>query len=186
MSEAAHSAVLPVGGAGTVSTAWWGMVCLIATEAILFVYLIFSYAYLGSQQNGPWPPSGPPSLTLAGSNTVILIGSSLVLGWGLRMFKRSHNSRNLTLVLLATIVLASREHARSTPALVASYIVAAYWFTASTSFANPAVTLARGLTATFAGIRPADVAGFVLAQCAGAALVTLAMALSGHRRAASH
>ena len=107
MSEAAHSAVLPVGGAGTVSTAWWGMVCLIATEAILFVYLIFSYAYLGSQQNGPWPPSGPPSLTLAGSNTVILIGSSLVLGWGLRMFKRSHNSRNLTLVLLATIVLGS-------------------------------------------------------------------------------
>ena len=107
MSEAAHSAVLPVGGAGAVSTAWWGMVCLIATEAILFVYLIFSYAYLGSQQNGPWPPSGPPSLTLAGSNTVILIGSSLVLQWGLRMFGRSHNSRNLTLVLLATIVLGS-------------------------------------------------------------------------------
>ncbi len=83
--------------------------------------------------------------------------------------------------LLATIVLASREHARSTPALVASYIVAAYWFTASTSFANPAVTFARGLTATFAGIRLADVPGFVLAQCAGAMVVALAMACLGQR-----
>jgi glycerol uptake facilitator-like aquaporin len=84
--------------------------------------------------------------------------------------------------LLATIVLASREHARSTPALVASYIVAAYWFTASTSFANPAVTIARGLTATFAGIRLGDVPGFVLAQCAGALVVAIAMALFGHRK----
>ena len=84
--------------------------------------------------------------------------------------------------LLATIVLASREHARRTPALVAGYIVAAYWFTASTSFANPAVTLARGLTATFAGIRPIDVPGFILAQCAGAILVALAMTCLGHRR----
>lgn len=84
--------------------------------------------------------------------------------------------------LLGTIVLASREHARSTPALVASYIVAAYWFTASTSFANPAVTLARGLTATFAGIRLTDVPGFILAQCAGAVIVACAMAWLGHRR----
>lgn len=52
--------------------------------------------------------------------------------------------------------------------VVASYIVAAYWFTASTSFANPAVTLARGLTDSFAGIRPEDVPGFILAQLAGA------------------
>ena len=54
-------------------------------------------------------------------------------------------------------------------ALVACYIFAAYWFTASTSFANPAVTLARSLTASFSGIRPGDVLAFVLAQCAGAA-----------------
>jgi glycerol uptake facilitator-like aquaporin len=87
--------------------------------------------------------------------------------------------------LLATIVLASREHARSTPALVASYIVAAYWFTASTSFANPAVTLARSLTGTFAGIRPADVAGFIIAQCVGAVVVALAMATLGHRHVAA-
>lgn len=54
--------------------------------------------------------------------------------------------------------------------VVASYIVAAYWFTASTSFANPAVTLARALTASFAGIRPEDAPGFILAQLAGAAV----------------
>jgi hypothetical protein len=53
------------------------------------------------------------------------------------------------------------------PALVAGYIFAAYWFTASTSFANPAVTAARALTQTFAGIRPDDVPGFVMAQFAG-------------------
>jgi len=53
--------------------------------------------------------------------------------------------------------------------MVAAWIGAAYWFTASTSFSNPAITVARCLTDTFAGIRPADVAGFVIAQCTGAA-----------------
>jgi glycerol uptake facilitator-like aquaporin len=56
------------------------------------------------------------------------------------------------------------------PFAVAAYIVAAYWFTASTSFANPAVTLARALTDTFAGIRPADVPWFLIGQAAGAAI----------------
>jgi glycerol uptake facilitator-like aquaporin len=55
-------------------------------------------------------------------------------------------------------------------AAVGTFIAAAYWFTASTSFANPVVTIARALTPTFAGIRLADVAGFVLAQCVGATL----------------
>jgi glycerol uptake facilitator-like aquaporin len=54
--------------------------------------------------------------------------------------------------------------------VVGLYIVAAYWFTASTSFANPAVTVARALTDTFAGIAPSGVPGFILAQVAGAAL----------------
>ena len=59
------------------------------------------------------------------------------------------------------------------PFAVGAYITAAYWFTASTSFANPAVTLARAATDTFSGIRPADVPGFVAAQLAGAAAATL-------------
>ena len=75
-----------------------------------------------------------------------------------------------TFGLVLTILLGQRHRAAALPALVASYIFAAYWFTASTSFANPAVTLARALTQTFAGIRPADAPGFVLAQFSGAIL----------------
>ncbi|MEG3790152.1 aquaporin [Lysobacter sp. CCNWLW3] len=75
-----------------------------------------------------------------------------------------------TFGLLLTILLGTRHRPAAMPALVAGYIFAAYWFTASTSFANPAVTLARALTQSFAGIRPEDVGGFVLAQLMGAAL----------------
>jgi glycerol uptake facilitator-like aquaporin len=75
-----------------------------------------------------------------------------------------------TFGLLLTILLGIRHRPSAVPALVASYIFAAYWFTASTSFANPAVTLARSLTQTFAGIRPVDVGGFVVAQALGAAM----------------
>jgi glycerol uptake facilitator-like aquaporin len=66
--------------------------------------------------------------------------------------------------------------ALATPVAVSSYIVAAYWFTSSTSFANPAVTVARSITNTFSGIRPIDVPGFLLAQFAGALAATLLFA----------
>jgi glycerol uptake facilitator-like aquaporin len=75
-----------------------------------------------------------------------------------------------TFGLLLTILLAVQQKSRAMPALVAAYIFAAYWFTASTSFANPAVTLARAFTQTFSGVRLADVVAFVLAQLAGAAV----------------
>jgi glycerol uptake facilitator-like aquaporin len=78
-----------------------------------------------------------------------------------------------TFGLLSVIWGCSRRRSDAVPFAVAAYIGAAYWFTASTSFANPAVTLARALTDTFAGIRPADVPGFILAQLAGAAAATL-------------
>jgi len=85
--------------------------------------------------------------------------------------------------LLFTILLGQRARPAAIPALVASYIFAAYWFTASTSFANPAVTLARALTQTFAGIRPADVAGFVLAQLAGAGVAVVVTRFASPRPA---
>ena len=66
--------------------------------------------------------------------------------------------------------------ALAAPIAVASYIIAAYWFTASTSFANPAVTLARSITNTFSGIRPTDVPGFVFAQIGGALVATVLFA----------
>ena len=73
-----------------------------------------------------------------------------------------------TFGLLAVISSVSRRRAEAAPYAVGAYVSAAYWFTASTSFANPAVTLARAATDSFAGIRPADVPAFVLAQVAGA------------------
>jgi glycerol uptake facilitator-like aquaporin len=85
--------------------------------------------------------------------------------------------------LVLTILLGARHRPAAVPALVASYIFAAYWFTASTSFANPAVTVARSLTRSFAGIRPDDVGGFVLAQLAGAlGAVFVAPKLQGERQ----
>lgn len=75
-----------------------------------------------------------------------------------------------TFGLLLTILVGIRQRPAAIPVLVAAYIFAAYWFTASTSFANPAVTLARSLTTTFAGIRPDDVPGYAVAQLLGAAL----------------
>ena len=77
-----------------------------------------------------------------------------------------------TFGLLAVIWGCSRRRAGAVPFAVGAYITAAYWFTASTSFANPAVTLARAASDTFAGIRPADVPGFVAAQLVGAAAAT--------------
>lgn len=74
-----------------------------------------------------------------------------------------------TFGLLAVILATTKFRPQMTPFAVAAYIASAYWFTASTSFANPAVTIARSLSDTFAGIRPADILPFVVAQTLGAA-----------------
>lgn len=75
-----------------------------------------------------------------------------------------------TFGLLATILGGIRFNVLGVPWLVGLYITAAYWFTASTSFANPAVAIARSFSNTFSGIRPLDLPGFILAQIFGAAL----------------
>jgi glycerol uptake facilitator-like aquaporin len=94
--------------------------------------------------------------------------------FGLPLIELSHKARpGLGLVLaeflatfglLAVILSCARSRAEAVPYAVAAWITGAYWFTSSTSFANPAVTIARVLTDTFAGIRPEDVAGFLAAQ----------------------
>jgi glycerol uptake facilitator-like aquaporin len=78
-----------------------------------------------------------------------------------------------TLGLVSVILAASRSTVAVVAVAVGAYISAAYWFTASTSFANPAVTVARSLSDTFAGIRPVDAPGFVLAQLAGGIAATV-------------
>jgi glycerol uptake facilitator-like aquaporin len=105
------------------------------------------------------------------------------LMFGLSLFSASTHARNgpaqLLSEFLATFGLLSviwgciRHRPSAAPFAVGAYITAAYWFTSSTSFANPAVTLARSATNTFTGIRPADVSGFVAAQLAGAFASTL-------------
>jgi glycerol uptake facilitator-like aquaporin len=78
-----------------------------------------------------------------------------------------------TFGLLSIVWGCARLRSAAVPFAVGAYITAAYWFTSSTSFANPAVTLARSATDTFAGIRPADAPGFIVAQLLGAAAATL-------------
>ena len=78
-----------------------------------------------------------------------------------------------TFGLLMVVLNCGRVRPWAAPVAVGGYIAAAYWFTASTSFANPAVTVARSMTATFAGIRAEDVPGFLCAQLAGALLAVL-------------
>lgn len=105
------------------------------------------------------------------------------LMFGLPVFFASHHARAggaqvfgefvATFGLLATIWGCVRSQKPAVPFAVATYIMAGYWFTSSTSFANPAVTLARSVTDTFVGIRPSDVPGFIIAQFAGAAAATL-------------
>jgi len=90
---------LPVGSFGRRSSGWFGVWCLIATEAAVFLYLLFSYFYLAAESSGRWPPHGLPSLTLAGPNTVILLLSSVALFWA----ERSGARRGLRGRLLAGI-----------------------------------------------------------------------------------
>lgn len=78
-----------------------------------------------------------------------------------------------TFGLLSVIWGCARRRPNAVPFAVGAYITAAYWFTASTSFANPAVTLARAATDTFAGIRPLDVPGFLIGQIVGAGAATM-------------
>jgi glycerol uptake facilitator-like aquaporin len=105
------------------------------------------------------------------------------LMFGLPLFSASTHVRSgpaqlfsefvATFGLLSVIWGCVRHRPAYVPFAVGAYITAAYWFTASTSFANPAVTIARSASNTFAGIRPVDVAGFVAAQLAGAFAATL-------------
>ena len=116
-----------------------------------------------------------------------VVGTALADGvFGLPLFFISHHERSgvplvvsefiATFGLLATIWGCVRSRPSVTPFAVAAYIVGAYWFTPSTSFANPAVSIARSLTDAFAGIRPVDVPLFVVVQILGALAATVLFA----------
>jgi glycerol uptake facilitator-like aquaporin len=164
----------------------------LATGAMLFVLIVTLGPISGAHFN--------PAVTLAMAGTrnlpwrevlpylsAQLIGAfagvaSAHLMFGLPLFFASHHPWHggaqlwseavATFGLLFVIWACSRFRPSATAGAVGAYITAAYWFTSSTSFANPAVTLARSVSDTFAGIRPADAPAFMAAQLAGAAAAT--------------
>ncbi len=168
----------------------------IPTGAMLFVLITLLGPLSGAHFNPavslvmairgalPWRDLAPyAAVQVAGAIAGTLVAHAM---FGLDIVQLSEKSRTggpqwlaeaiATFGLLFTILGGLRARADALPMLVALYITAAYWFTASTSFANPAVTIGRALTNTFAGIDPAHVAAFILAQLIGA---LAAMALSG-------
>ena len=106
-------------------------------------------------------PADARRIVAEGVGTSLLLAA--VVGSGIMAERLAGGNHAIALGLLSVIWGCSRRSA-TVPFAVAAYITAAYWFTASTSFANPAVTIARSLTDTFTGIRPADAPGFSGAQ----------------------
>jgi glycerol uptake facilitator-like aquaporin len=166
----------------------------IATGAAL-VALILTFGPISGAHLNPVVTLGTAMRKLMPwSEVPLYVGSQLVGGvtgtllahvmFGKELYSLSHHQRSGLAQLVSEFVAAfgllcviwgclKITSALAVPIAVASYITAAYWFTASTSFANPAVTVARSITDTFSGIRPVDVPGFILAQIAGAIAATL-------------
>jgi glycerol uptake facilitator-like aquaporin len=164
----------------------------VATGAVL-VTLIFTFAPLSGAHFNPavtiaaaieggFPWRNVPTYIVAqilGALSGVLIAHAM---FGLALVQFSTHERGGLAQLfsefvatfgLLVVVHGSGKRAAVVPLTVAAYIIAAYWFTASTSFANPAVTLARGFTNTFSGIEFRNVAGFIMAQILGAITATL-------------
>jgi glycerol uptake facilitator-like aquaporin len=131
--------------------------------------------------NRPWSDVGPYTVAQIGGGIAGVLATHVMFDH--QVFELSTKVRSgaplvfselvATFGLVAVIWGVVRKRSAMVPYAVAGYIVAAYWFTPSTSFANPAVTIARSLTDSFAGIRPADVPGFIVAQLVGGALAAL-------------
>jgi glycerol uptake facilitator-like aquaporin len=165
----------------------------LATGAMLFVLITMLGPVSGAHMNPAVSLVAASRRELGWSDAAAYIAAQLVFGilgaWAahvmfdLPTLKLSVKARNgigqwtgefvATFGLILTILGTVRYRREWVPASVALYITAAYWFTSSTSFANPAITVARSLTNSFAGIAPRDVPGFIAAQLAGAAAAAL-------------
>ena len=159
----------------------------LATSAILYVLIEWFGPISGAHFNPivtlALAARGDIGWRLVPAYVLCQIGAAIAgagianLMFDLPVYSWSHHARTgaaqylseavATFGLLGLIWSASRMRPKSVSSLVAAYIGAAYWFTASTSFANPAVTMARALTDSFSGIRPVDVSGFITAQLVG-------------------
>mgnify|MGYP000170185527 CR=1 FL=1 len=146
----------------------WMVIALTATMMVGEIAAGLALAYVAAQVAGGIAGAilahAMFDLPLIQASTTVRTGGPQWLAEGVATFG-----------LVAVILGGLRARAEAVPWLVGLYITAAYWFTASTSFANPAVAIARGFTDTFSGIRPVDVPAFVVAQCAGAVVAALVM-----------
>ena len=105
MSSASETSLaLPVGAAGRNSVGWWGILCLIATEASLFAYLLFSYYYMAVQRGQAWLPEPHPSLILAGPNTAVLLASSVAVWWGEEGVEHGRRGQHLAGLALGVLL----------------------------------------------------------------------------------
>lgn len=165
----------------------------LATGAILFVLITMLGPVSGAHMNPavslvaaargdlPWRDVGPYLLVQLGAGIIGVWAAHAM--FDLPLLQLSAKVRTgpgqwlgeaiATFGLVLTIIGTLRHRPGWVPASVALYISAAYWFTSSTSFANPAITVARSLSDSFAGIAPADVPMFILAQLVGAALAAI-------------
>lgn len=160
----------------------------IATGAILFVLITILGPVSGAQMNPAVSLVAALRGDIAWPDAARFVSVQIVAGivgvgvahlmFGAPILELSHRARTgvgqwagefvATFGLIITIIGTSRHKPEAIAAAVALYITAAYWFTSSTSFANPAITIARSLSDSFAGIAPADVSAFIVAQIAGA------------------
>jgi glycerol uptake facilitator-like aquaporin len=159
-----------------------------ALVALIFTFGPISGAHLNpvvtlalaARRAVPWRTVAPYSLAqIVGAIAGVWLAHAM---FGLPILQASTHARAgggqwlgecvATFALMSVIWSGARHDPRAIPYAVAAIVTAGYWFTASTSFANPAVTLARALSDTFAGIRPIDAPGFIVAQCVGAAAAT--------------
>ena len=149
---------------------WGGQAALHALRTDLSVV----NDYVSDYANGPWGPLFTVATLVHGvGNLAIAAG----LGYALGSARAARAGVLLFTVaafgLVGLVIATSRRHrAFAVAAAVAAYITAAYWFTSSTSFANPAVTIARSISDTFTGIRPVDVPGFIAPQILGGIAAT--------------
>ncbi|MYZ49563.1 cytochrome c oxidase subunit 3 [Propylenella binzhouense] len=103
-SAAARMRTLPVGSVGVRASGWWGMMCLIGTEAALFAYLLFSYYYFAVQFGRSFLPNELPSVRLSGPDTLILILSSVAVWWGERGIRQGSTVRLAIGLLLGSVL----------------------------------------------------------------------------------
>jgi glycerol uptake facilitator-like aquaporin len=171
-------------------------VALLANTAATVAALALLIALLGSISGAHFNPAvtfvlallrrhaWPEAFAYVGTQIVAAVAGAVLAHamFGLPLLDPSTNARTGTALWLSEIVatfglllvVLGHRNAQDAPWMVAAWIGAAYWFTASTSFANPAIAIARSLTDTFSGIRPLDVPAFIIAETAGA-LAALAL-----------